>query len=168
MKRLAMAGAMVVAAVSALPAESRADWRVSAGVVVVGHDDGPRRSGPAFRYGYDRGWRDGSEEGHSDGRRSRDFRFWREGDYRHGDRGYKRWMGPKWDYVAGYRQGYESGYRRAYAAARPGWRHRVWPRGEYEGYRRSGEDWRRDRDGRDDRDRRRDDRDWRDDEDWRR
>jgi hypothetical protein len=83
-----------------------------------------RARGAAARLppGYDRGWREGSEEGHRDGRRSRDPRFWREGDYRDADDGYKRWMGPRWDYSAGFRQGYEAGYRRAYAAARPGWR----------------------------------------------
>jgi hypothetical protein len=125
MKRLWIAGMVVAGAALALPAESRADWRVLLGVRVNdGYGRGPRSEGPAFRYGYDRGWREGSEEGHSDGRRSRDPRFWRERDYRNADRGYKRWMGPRWDYAAGFREGYEAGYRRAYAAARPGWHDR--------------------------------------------
>jgi hypothetical protein len=85
---------------------------------------GGRSGGPAFRYGYDRGWREGSEEGHRDGRKRRDPRFWREGEYRDADRGYRRWMGPRWDYEGGFREGYEAGYRRAYAATRPGWRDR--------------------------------------------
>jgi hypothetical protein len=121
MKRLLMVGLMVAGAALAWPAESRADWRVSAGVR-VDYGRGPRGGGPAFRYGFDRGWREGSEEGHGDGRRGRDPRFWREGEYRHADKGYKGWMGPRWDYESGFREGYAAGYRRAYAAARPGWR----------------------------------------------
>jgi len=123
MKRLLIAGMLVAGAAAALPAESRADWRVSV-AVAADYGRGHRGDGPAFRHGYDRGWREGSEEGHNDGRRRRDPRFWREGEYRDGDRGYKHWMGPRWDYTAGFRQGYEAGYRRAYAAARPGWRGR--------------------------------------------
>jgi hypothetical protein len=122
MKRLWIVGMLVAGAAAALPAESRADWRVSA--AVVAHYGRAHGAGPAFRYGYDRGWREGSEEGRSDGRRCRDPRFWREGEYRDGDHGYKRWMGPRWDYTAGFRQGYEAGYRRAYAASRPGGRGR--------------------------------------------
>jgi hypothetical protein len=123
MKRLLMAGILLAGVAAALPAESRADWRVVIGAS-FGRERGPRGGGPAFRYGYDRGWREGSEEGHRDGRRSRDPRFWRDGEYRDGDRGYKGWMGPRWDYVSGFRAGYEAGYRRAYAASRPGWRDR--------------------------------------------
>jgi hypothetical protein len=116
-----MVGLMVAGAALAWPAESRADWRVSAGVR-VDYGRGARGGGPAYRYGFDRGWREGSEEGHRDGRRGHDSRFWREGEYRHADKGYKGWMGPRWDYEAGFREGYAAGYRRAYAAARPGWR----------------------------------------------
>jgi hypothetical protein len=133
MKRLWMAGLLVAGAAFVLPAESSADWRLSIGVGAdYGH--GPRRGGPAFRYGYDRGWREGSEEGHSDGRRSRDPRFWREGEYRDADRGYKRWMGPRGEYAAGFREGYQAGYRRAYVAARPDrrWRERDRDRWESE------------------------------------
>ncbi len=134
MKRLWIAGMVVAGAVAALPAESRADWRVAVGVG-ADYGRGPRDGGPAFRYGYDRGWREGSEEGHNDGRRSRDPRFWREGEYRDGDRGYKRWMGPRWDYAAGFREGYQAGYRRAYAAARPDRRGRDRDRWERDRYR---------------------------------
>jgi hypothetical protein len=146
MKRFWIVGMVVAGAMAARPGESRADWRVSLGVN-VDYDHGPRDGGPAFRYGYDRGWREGSEEGHSDGRRSRDPRYWRGGEYRDADRGYKRWMGPRWEYAAGFREGYQAGYRRAYAAARPGWR-------DHDRYR--SDDWYR----RDDRYRR--------DDDWRR
>ena len=113
MKRLWIVGLMAMGAAAATPTPASADWRVAIG---VSHDRGTRGAGPAFRYGYDRGWREGSEEGHRDGRRSRDPRFWREGEYRDGDRGYKGWMGPRWDYSTGFRQGYEAGYRRAFAA----------------------------------------------------
>jgi hypothetical protein len=85
------------------------------------------REGPAFRYGFDRGWREGSEEGGKDGRRGKDPRYWRESEFRDADRGYKRWMGPRRDYSSGFREGYRDGYRRAYAASRPGWRGR-WER----------------------------------------
>jgi hypothetical protein len=90
-----------------------------------GHDRGPRGAGPAFRYGYDRGWREGSEKGHRDGRRCREARSSRDDALRDAGRGYRTWMGPRQDYVAGFRQGHESGYRRAYAAACPGWRNAV-------------------------------------------
>ena len=134
MKRLWVAGMLVAGAAAVWPQASAADWRGGA-PLVMSHDYGSRRAGPAFRYGYDRGWREGSEEGHRDGRRRRDPRFWRDDEYRDGDRGYKRWMGPRWDYAVGFRQGYESGYRRAYAAAHPGGRGR-WEDG------RSDRDWR--------------------------
>jgi len=134
MKRLLVAGMLVAGAAAVWPQASAADWRGGA-PLVMSHDYGSRRAGPAFRYGYDRGWREGSEEGHRDGRRRRDARFWRDDEYRDGDRGYKGWMGPRWDYAAGFRQGYESGYRRAYAAARPA------GRGRWDD-RRSDHDWR--------------------------
>ena len=146
MKRLWIVGLLVMGAAGAAPAS--ADWRVAVG---VSHDRDARGAGPAFRYGYDRGWREGSEEGNHDGRGRRDPRFWREGEYRDGDRGYKGWMGPRWDYSAGFRRGYEEGYRRAFAAARPGWRDRGrdrWGDGRYP---------------RDDRDRRRYDNSYEDD-----
>ena len=146
MKRLLIAGMLVAGAAAALPAESRADWRVSV-AVAADYGRGHRGDGPAFRHGYDRGWREGSEEGRNDCRKHRDPRYWREGEYRDGDKGYKHWMGPRWNYSAGFRRGYEAGYRRAYAAFRPGWR---------------------DRRGYDDRDRRRYDDRYRDDDRYRR
>jgi flagellar biosynthesis/type III secretory pathway protein FliH len=89
----------------------------------VAHDHGRhdwRSVGPAFRHGFDRGWRDGTEEGLRDGRRRRDPRYWRERDYRNADAGYKRWMGRRSRYEAGYREGYAAAYQRAYKTARPG------------------------------------------------
>jgi hypothetical protein len=140
MKRLWIVGLLVMGAAAATTAPASADWRVAIG---VSHDRGGRGAGPAFRYGYDRGWREGSEEGNRDGGRSRDPRFWREGEYRDGDCGYKGWMGPRWDYTAGFRRGYEEGYRRAFAAARPGWRERGFDRRGDERYPRDDRDRRR-------------------------
>ncbi len=130
MRALAMAGILAAAAASILAPEARAaDFSVR--VVIAGGRPAERAprgdwrdTGPAFRYGYDRGWRDGTAEGHRDGRRARAPRYWREDDFRDADAGYRRWMGPRHEYVTGYRRGYESGYRRAYAAARPEWRDR--------------------------------------------
>jgi len=156
MKRLALAGLLMVAGIAALPTNARADLRVSGGVVIAGRDDRGYRGdwrgvGPAFRYGYDRGWREGSDEGYRDGRRSRDPRYWREGEFRDADRGYKRWMGPRFEYARGFREGYQAGYRRAYAASRPAWRDGDrWGRDRYDGR----YDRRNDRYRDDDRDRR--------------
>ncbi len=103
----------------AAPAPARADTRIGFGVT-IGSPYRDHRG--AYAYGFDRGLRDGAEEGRSDGRRHRYSDFRREGDYRKGLSGYKGWMGPRWEYADGYRRGYESGYRRAYAAARRGYR----------------------------------------------
>jgi hypothetical protein len=141
MRARALAGllgsAVVAAGTVASPGAARADARMAGTVVIeIGHagrggyDIDRRGHGPAFRYGFDRGWREGSEEGYRDGRRRRDPRYWREDEFRDGDRGYRGWMGPRRDYVAGFRDGYRAGYRRAFAAARPRWSERSrdgWP-----------------------------------------
>jgi len=123
MRRIAMAGVLAAAAFAAFPAETSAGWGIG---VVLGGDRGQgwdeRGGASAARYGYDRGWREGSEQGHSDARHRRDARFWRDDDFRDADNGYKHWMGPRREYADGYRRGFASGYRRAYAASRPGWR----------------------------------------------
>ena len=127
--------------VLAAPAAAKAETHVGIGIVVGGRYD----SRDAFRYGLERGRREGAEHGYRDGRRNRGFDFWRDSEYRDGDRGYKRWMGPRWDYAAGYRQGYAAGYRQAYASARPGWRdrnNRDRDDDRYRGDRRYDRDWR--------------------------
>jgi hypothetical protein len=148
--RLAMAGVLGVGMIAALPAEARADVRVAVGIVIGGHDErGPRHSprrawhdtGPAWRYGYDRGWRDGSEDGHEDARKRRGADPGRHGDFRDADNGYKRWMGSRREFSDGYREGFAAGYRRAYVAARPSWRDRASPR--WEGERRPHPDFER-------------------------
>ena len=138
MKRLAMAGVLMVAGAAALPTDAQAGVRVTGGVVIrVDERYGDSRGGgAAFRYGYDRGWRDGSDEGYRDGRRNRDPHYRREGEFRDADRGYKGWMGARFEYTRGLREGFESGYRRAYASARPSWNDRRdrWGRDErYDG-----------------------------------
>lgn len=117
MRRFGFAGAVLVATMLLAPAPAAADGLFFG--LSWGHER-VSRGGPAFRYGYDRGWREGAEEGRHDARKRRDPRYWREREFRDADRGYKRWMGPRWDYAAGFRRGYEEGYRRAYAASRPG------------------------------------------------
>jgi hypothetical protein len=104
----------------AAPAAARAETQVGIGIAVASPPRGYYYR-DAYSLGFDRGARDGAEEGRGDGRHHRDFDFWREGDYRKGTDGYKGWMGPKWEYANGYRRGYESAYRRAYAAASRGW-----------------------------------------------
>lgn len=116
--------AVVAAETVTAPAAARADAPLGGTVVVeIGRADRgwPAAEGraPAFRYGFDRGWREGSEEGHRDGRRRRDPRCWRHDELPDSDRGYRGWMGPRRDYLAGFRDGFRAGYRRAYAAARP-------------------------------------------------
>lgn len=137
------AGIMTLAGVAVLPTQLAADTRWGVAIVVGsdwGHHRGYRR-GEAYHRGYDRGYRDGARHGQKDGRRCRDFDFWHAGDYRHGDHGYKGWMGPRAEYAAGYRRGYETGYRRAYASARPGYDWRATRRYDWD---RNGERWDRD------------------------
>jgi hypothetical protein len=129
MKARAAAIAVMALAATAVASEARAGLRIG-GVVVIRTDrdhGGRYREGPAYRYGFDRGWREGSDEGYKDGRRGHDPRYWREGEFRDADRGYRGWMGPRWDYQNGFRAGYRGGYRRAFAAACPSWRGR-WER----------------------------------------
>jgi hypothetical protein len=114
------AAVALAAGVAAVPAEAKADTRFGIGIVVGSdHGYGHRDS---YRYGYDRGAQDGAEHGFKDGRRGKSFGFWQHGEYRDGDNGYHGWMGPRWDYRAGYRHGYEASYRRSYAAAGPAYR----------------------------------------------
>lgn len=136
---------LLASGVLAAPAAVRADTRIGIGVTI---GSAPRDHRGAYSFGFDRGLRDGAEEGHDDGRHHRDFDFGREGDYRKGLAGYRGWMGPRWEYADGYRRGYESGYRRAYATARRGYRDNY----AYERYRYGDRDRNGDRDRYDDRD----------------
>jgi hypothetical protein len=131
MKTTTLAAGVLVAAGLALgAARAEAGVRIGVGVVIgnAGHERG--YPGPAApRYGWDRGYREGAENGSRDARRGRRPEFWRCGDYRDADDGYHGWMGPRGAYEDAFRRGFEAGYRSAYR----------------EGYRGHG-DW--DRDGR--------------------
>ncbi len=125
----------------AAPAVAKAETHVGIGIVLGGRYD----ARDALRYGLERGRAEGAEHGYKDGRRCRDFNFWHDSEYRDGDRGYRRWMGPRWDYAAGYRRGYAMAYRQAYASARPGWHDgnaRYRDDDRYRGDRRYDRDWR--------------------------
>jgi hypothetical protein len=138
---------------AAVPATVKAAPSVGIAIVVNGGYRHDTRG--AFRYGFERGRSEGAERGYRDSRRGGgDFR--RDSWYRGGDRGYRGWMGPRWDYAAGYRQGYESAYRRACESARSGGRGYGYNDGRDRGYgygrgderyrgdrRDDGEDWRR-------------------------
>ena len=112
MKLLGMTAALAAAAFLAVPTESRADVRVGVG---IRFSDGYNRTyRNTWRTGYDRGLEDGRREGFKDVRRHERFSYWDEGRYRHGDAGYHGWMGPRYEYVSGYRRGFEEGYRDGY------------------------------------------------------
>ena len=121
MKTALWAAAALATAGLALPAPSRADTRFGIGIV-AGSDYYGDRQGEAYRYGYERGSREGAEHGFKDGRRGKSPNPWRHGEYRDGDHGYHGWMGPRWDYASGYRRGYETSYRRAFSSSGPAYR----------------------------------------------
>src|SRR5260370_9832558 len=112
-------GALALLGVAA-PVGASAETHVGIGILLGGRYD----SRDAFRYGLERGRAEGAEHGCNDARRGRDFNFWHDSGYRDGDRGYKHWMGPRWDYAAGYRRGYAMGYRQADGSPRAGCRGR--------------------------------------------
>ena len=68
---------------------------------------------PAYREGYDRGVRAGSE----DVRRGDRFQFADESDYRRGDAGYRSQYGNREFYRDTFRRGFEDGYRVGYGGA---------------------------------------------------
>lgn len=115
MKRTWMASGILAAAVMGLPAPAQAGVRI--GIVLVGHDDHAYYR-DTYRIGFNRGYEDGLRHGGKDGHRHKDYNFWHDKRYRRGDAGYKRYCGPKHEYVAAYRRGYELGYRNAYAGSR--------------------------------------------------
>jgi hypothetical protein len=116
----------------AVPAASRAD--IHGGVTIRFGDS---RDRGAWRYGYDRGTNEGYREGERDARRHERFDYRDEGRYRDSDRGYKRWMGPRYEYSRGYRQGFAEAYTQAYR--RFAWNGR-YDRRPYDHYSRYGRD----------------------------
>jgi hypothetical protein len=113
-------GGLALAGLLAVPPESQAETRVG---IVIAHDSRDyRHSGyrhhDTYRLGYERGYQDGIRHGAKDGHRDDSYNFWHDRRYRRGDAGYRGWMGPRHEYVAGYRRGYEQGYRRAFVGTR--------------------------------------------------
>jgi hypothetical protein len=66
--------------------------------------------------GYERGFRDGIDNGRTDARKHRRFDVARDGDYRDADNGYKGRYGSRWQYASSYRRGYERGYRQGFSS----------------------------------------------------
>jgi hypothetical protein len=66
------------------------------------------------RRAYDKGYREGLEEGRNDARRHRDFAPARHDEYRDADDGYHRGDGDREFYRRNYRRGFEVGYRESF------------------------------------------------------
>jgi hypothetical protein len=87
------------------------------GYAYGGYGRGPDRGGYAReieRRAYDRGYREGLEEGRNDAQHRRDFSPRRHSEYRDADEGYHRGDGDREFYRSTYRRGFEIGYREAY------------------------------------------------------
>ena len=122
--RAACLGLAAVAVLPLLAQPARAaDVRVGVGITVGANDPrygtpygygNGRRPASTYRYGFDRGRAEGARDGYHDGSRGRRFELYREGDFRDADKGYKGWMGPRYEYARGYQRGFEQGYRQAY------------------------------------------------------
>jgi hypothetical protein len=111
MKLTLMTAGLLASALTVTSApEARADGRVGVGIRIGGGYDARN----TWRYGYDRGADEGYREGGRDARRNERFAYRDEGRYRDSDRGYKGWMGPRFEYERAYRRGFEEGYARAY------------------------------------------------------
>jgi len=126
-----MRAAGLVAAVSAavIPllagTAHAADVRVGVGITIAPSGPHYARQGygygrrpDAYRYGYERGQSEGARDGYHDGERGRRFELYREGDYRDADKGYKGWMGPRYEYARAYQRGYEQAYRQGFEQGR--------------------------------------------------
>jgi hypothetical protein len=125
-----------------------------------------QRGNATYDIGFNRGQREGFDEGLNDSRKGHRFELYREGDYREADEGYRSNYGPKRVYVTGFRAGFEQGYRRGFAQYNNGHRDSGYWQGDH-GYGR-GEVYRKTDSGRPNDygyDRRRDD-DYRYDDDY--
>jgi hypothetical protein len=111
MKLMLTTAGVIATMMLAGSAPARADVRVGVGIQI---GPGYRAYPGTFRYGYDRGVDEGYREGERDARRHERFAFRDERGYRDADRGYRGWMGPRYEYARGYQRGYEEGYARAY------------------------------------------------------
>lgn len=115
-------GLLVSASTLAVPERAAAGVQVDVGVAFVGRPlyagDSGYRSRDAGRYGFERGYREGTDQGYVDGRRGRRFDFVRDRDFRDSDDGYKGWMGSRHVYANGFQRGFGEGYRRAFEQGR--------------------------------------------------
>ncbi|HMF95477.1 MAG TPA: hypothetical protein VKE96_14350 [Vicinamibacterales bacterium] len=74
----------------------------------------PRYGREIQRQAFDRGYREGLEQGRKDARHNRDYAPMRHSEYRDGDDGYHRGDGDREFYRRHYRQGFDVGYREAF------------------------------------------------------
>jgi hypothetical protein len=114
-------GLLVSASTLAVPERAIAGVHVDVGIALgrpIYVADHGYRSRDAGRYGYERGQREGTEQGYEDGRKGRRFDFVRDGDYRDADDGYKGWMGSRREYANAFQRGFAEGYRRAFDLGR--------------------------------------------------
>jgi hypothetical protein len=108
--------------IAAEPARVQAGERVHLGIVVRAGLPGEwaysgSQRDESYRYGYERGLREGRHEGRRDAYRGNRFEYRDERNFRDSDDGWERWMGPRPAYRAGFREGFSSGYRAGYRAA---------------------------------------------------
>jgi hypothetical protein len=66
------------------------------------------------RQAYDRGYREGVDQGRNDARHNRDFSPTRHSEYRDADNGYHRGDGDREFYRRNFRRGFDVGYREAF------------------------------------------------------
>lgn len=115
-------GLLVSASTLAVPERASAAVRVDIGIGLVGRPlyvgDNGYRSRDAGRYGFERGYREGTDQGYQDGRQGRRFSFVRDNDFRDADDGFKGWMGSRHVYANGFQRGFADGYRRAFDQGR--------------------------------------------------
>jgi len=115
-------GLLVAAASLVVPAGASAGVHFDVAFARAGRPlyvgDSGYRSRDAGRYGFERGYREGADEGYADGRKGRRFDFVSDGDFRDADDGYKGWMGSRHVYANGFQRGFAEGYRRAFEQGR--------------------------------------------------
>jgi hypothetical protein len=81
-----------------------------------GYGRGPDRGAAreVERSAYDRGYREGLDQGRNDARHNRDFSPTRHSEYRNADDGYHRDFGDREFYRRTYRRGFDIGYRESF------------------------------------------------------
>jgi hypothetical protein len=96
-------------------------WRLLLiGVLCIGLLSSTFASAQGFGTAYDRGYREGVQQGEEDSRRGRDQQWERSSAYRHADEGYQDRYGSRDAYRSEFRRGYISGYQNGYDRYRNG------------------------------------------------